>query len=46
MIETLPTVTILGVPVHRVDVAGTLAQIAAWRAAPPGPAPQISPVTP
>ena len=46
MIETLPTVTILGVPVHRVDVAGTLAQIAAWLAAPPGPCRQICTVNP
>jgi N-acetylglucosaminyldiphosphoundecaprenol N-acetyl-beta-D-mannosaminyltransferase len=46
MTENLPTVTILGVAIHRVDVAGMLAQIAEWLAAPPGPCRQVCTVNP
>ena len=41
-----PTVDILGVAVHRIDVAGMLAQVATWLAAPPSPCRQICTVNP
>jgi N-acetylglucosaminyldiphosphoundecaprenol N-acetyl-beta-D-mannosaminyltransferase len=45
-IATIPTVNILGVEVHRVDVAATLEQIARWIAAPAATCRQICTVNP
>ena len=42
----IPTVKILGVAVHRIDVAATLDQIGAWIATQPAPCRQICTVNP